>query len=181
MGSEMCIRDSPCSNPPPVHLPSAHAIIRKSQTKTELAQYLHACAGHPPVSTFTKAILNGNYLSWPGIADLSFRKHFPSSLPSAKGHLDQERKKLQSTQANTVPTPSLSENEDFFPPKTQKTFDRCAYLYTFQPTHTAYGDLTGRFPHKSSRGNQYLLVIYDYDSNAILVEALQSKQATEIK
>ena len=41
-------------------------------------------------------------------------------------------------------------------------------------------DLSGRFPHKSSQGSQYLLVIYDYDSNAILVEPLQSWQAAKI-
>ena len=53
-------------------------------------------------------------------------------------------------------------------------------LIDFSPKHTAYGDLTGRFPYKSSRGNQYLLVIYDYDSNAILAEPLKSRSASEI-
>ena len=33
-------------------------------------------------------------------------------------------------------------------------------------------DLPGRFPHRSSRGNEYLLVVYDYDSNSILVESI---------
>ena len=42
------------------------------------------------------------------------------------------------------------------------------------------GDLTGRFPHKLSRGNQYLLVIYDYDSNAILAEPLKTRLAGEM-
>ena len=53
-------------------------------------------------------------------------------------------------------------------------------LIDFSPKNTAYGDLTGRFPHKSSRGNQYLLVIYDYDSNAILAEPLKTRSAGEI-
>jgi hypothetical protein len=44
-----------------------------------------------------------------------------------------------------------------------------------------YGNLTGRFPHTSSHGSQYLLVIYDHDSNAILVEPLKNKMAAEIK
>ena len=38
--------------------------------------------------------------------------------------------------------------------------------------YKAYSDQTGKFPHPSSRGNQYIFVYYDYDSNAILVEAL---------
>ena len=35
-----------------------------------LAQYLHACAGFPPVSTFVKAIANGNFITWPGITNI---------------------------------------------------------------------------------------------------------------
>ena len=53
-------------------------------------------------------------------------------------------------------------------------------LIYFSTKNTAYGDLTGRFPHKLSQGNQYLLVIYDYDSNAILAEPLKTRSAGEI-
>ena len=31
----------------------------------------------------------------------------------------------------------------------------------------AYGDLTGKFPYKSTRGNQYILGGYNYDANNI--------------
>ena len=41
-------------------------------------------------------------------------------------------------------------------------------------------DLTGRFPHKSSRGNEYFFVLYDYDTNAILFDSLKNRQAKEI-
>ena len=34
---------------------------------------------------------------------------------------------------------------------------------------TAYQDLTGRFPMKSSRGNEYILIRYHYDANFIFV------------
>ena len=44
----------------------------------------------------------------------------------------------------------------------------------------AYSDLTGKFPFTSSQGNQYILIVYDYDSNAILVEALNNRQAATI-
>ena len=43
--------------------------------------------------------------------------------------------------------------------------------------YKAYSDQTGKFPHLSSRGNQYIFVYYDYDSNAILVEALPNRTA----
>ena len=38
----------------------------------------------------------------------------------------------------------------------------------------AYSDLTRRYPNISSRGNQYILVVYDYDSSGILVEPLKN-------
>ena len=44
-----------------------------------------------------------------------------------------------------------------------------------------YGDLTGSFPYTSSRGAKYLFIMYDYDSNAILIQTLKSKQAHKIK
>ena len=45
----------------------------------------------------------------------------------------------------------------------------------------AYADLTGRFPYKSSRGNQYILVFYNYDANYINAIAVKSRQASELK
>ena len=53
------------------------------------------------------------------------------------------------------------------------------HLYNFVK-ETSYIDLTGTFPHKSSRGNQYLLLLYDFDSNVILVEPLKTRQAGEM-
>ena len=41
-------------------------------------------------------------------------------------------------------------------------------------------DLTVRFPYTSARGNQYILIIYDYDSNCILATATKTRQAGEL-
>ena len=46
-------------------------------------------------------------------------------------------------------------------------------------TGLIHSDLTGRFPVTSSLGNQYILVVYDYDSNAILVDPLTSRTQAE--
>ena len=50
-------------------------------------------------------------------------------------------------------------------------------LVPHYPKYKAYGDLTGQFPFKSSRGNSYIYVLYNHDSNAILVEPVQNRQA----
>jgi hypothetical protein len=43
-----------------------------------------------------------------------------------------------------------------------------------------YTDQTGQFPKKSSRGNQYIMVLIKLDSNAILVEAMKNCTAGEM-
>jgi hypothetical protein len=64
---------------------------------------------------------------------------------------------------------------------------------TEQPTNTAfanvielsnvegksYADLTGRFPCKSELGNLYVMVLYAYDANAILVEPIKNRSDVE--
>ena len=43
-----------------------------------------------------------------------------------------------------------------------------------------YSDQTGRFPYQSSRGTQYIYIVHDYDSNAILQSPLKSRKAEDI-
>ena len=44
----------------------------------------------------------------------------------------------------------------------------------------AYSNQISCFPHKSSRGNQYLFVLYDFDGCVILAEPLKTRQSKEI-
>ena len=43
-----------------------------------------------------------------------------------------------------------------------------------------FSDQTGQFPYKSSRGNQYIMVAYNRDSNIILVEPMKSRAEHEL-
>ena len=47
-------------------------------------------------------------------------------------------------------------------------------------TNRAYTDLTGRFPYRSSRGSEYILVGYNYDGNYILAEVIKNREAKSI-
>ena len=164
----------------------ANAIIKKSTSHAELADYLYACCGCPPLRTFLRAIKNGNMITWPGIHDINFNKHLTKSIASAKGHLNQERKNLQTTKPvadSSSPSPE-DMDEDSFPASLNppvKTHEVLATIIPFEANGKAFHDLTGRFPHKSSRGNEYLLIHYDYDSNGILAEPLKSRQSAEIR
>ena len=44
-----------------------------------------------------------------------------------------------------------------------------------------YSDLTGRFPFQSTKGNEYILIMKDYDSNAILAKPVKNRQAGVLK
>ena len=76
-------------------------------------------------------------------------------IPEAmiKGHLDQEHKNKNSTQTNEV----ITERTNVVIP------------LIFDPTDKIYSDLPGRFPTKSSKGNQYIFVLYHCYYNVILI------------
>ena len=44
-----------------------------------------------------------------------------------------------------------------------------------------YTDQTGKFPKKSSKGNHYIMVLIEIDSNTILVEAMKNHSAGEMR
>ena len=153
-------------------LQSMNMIVRKDSTKTNLAEYLHKCAFSPSIPTFLKAIRNGYFQSWPGIDSINFKKFLRNLIPTAKGHLDQERKNLQSTKI--LP----DDTDDFFPqPEQQKTYEYACQIVPAKPKETTYADLTGRFPYASSRGNEYIFIMYDFDSNLIQGEPIKNCQA----
>ena len=43
-----------------------------------------------------------------------------------------------------------------------------------------YSNLTGKFPIQSSLGNKYILIVYYYDANAIVVKPLKERTAGAI-
>ena len=136
--------------PPTAPIQVANAIVKKSATHADLAD-----CGSPPLRTFLRAIKNGNLITWPGIRDVNFNKHLTKSLASAKGHLNQERKNLQSTKPPSKPvSPSSTfDDDDFFPAPTSsppvKTFEVLSTIIPFEANGKAFHDLTGRFPHRS--------------------------------
>ena len=155
---------------------SINYIISKEKSKTELAQYLHACAFSPVVSTFQQCIKKGNFITWPGIDDINFKKFINTTEATIKGHLDQERQNVQSTKSK-----QSIETEDVFPSQIKEKTSNCFYIiFNLEKDATSYTDLTGRFPHQSSRGNNYIFLAYNYDSNAILVEAIPNRETATI-
>ena len=93
------------------------------------------------------------------------------------GHLDQERKNLQSTKTQT----EISNRKNL---QTNETYLQCINVEEYNnlpQIKKIYSNQTGSFPYWSSRGNQYLFVMYDYDSNAIVFNALKNRNSVELK
>lgn len=110
--------------------------------------------------------------------------HLPTSICTAKGHIKQERSNLQSTKTSSPPQAGLDDVakknliDDLFPVSdipNVKTNEVVLSIHEYKDV--GYMDLTGRFPKRSVRGNEYILACYHYDANAILVQPLKNCQA----
>jgi hypothetical protein len=69
----------------------------------ELINHLHAAAFSPVKSTWIKGIKNGNFSSWPGLTEHAVEKHLSKSKSTVKGHLNQQRMFVRSTQPQKEP------------------------------------------------------------------------------
>ena len=77
---------------------------------------------------------------------------------------------------DTPPTPSEVPTE----PLQGKVRQNMVTVECFEVNGNFFTDQTGRFPNKSSRGMQYIMVGYDHDSNAILTQTLKTRSEHEI-
>jgi hypothetical protein len=163
----------------------AFAAVNHSASISDLVAFAHAALFSPIPSTLYKALLHQGFLPpFPGLDLKSFVKYTPTSKATIKGHLDTTQKNQKSTKDTTPTTfdPILQELlEDAFPPAPfdgEQTNMVCA---TFQEIRGAvHSDLTSRFPIPSRSGNHYILTVYCYDANAILMEPIQNCKAETI-
>jgi hypothetical protein len=56
---------------------------------------------------------------------------------------------------------------------------QCVYAGTIDAGQI-YTDQTGIFPVVSSKGDKYIMILYDYDSNAILAQPIKDRTAPEL-
>ena len=138
---------------------------------SELVKFLHAAAGFPVIDTWVKAIHNNQFATWPGLTTSLIYKNLPKSDETIKGHLKQQRQNVRSTQNYLT---------DYVPPTiTEKTHN--IFAATIDCRSEIFTDATGPFPVISSLGNKYVLVLYEYDSNYIMVQPIKDrKKATTI-
>ena len=113
----------------------------------------------------------------PGISQLNFNSLIGTSLATELGHLDQERKNIRSTKSKSTNNddPNITIKEVYI-----KCYSENEPRTLANTQQKIYSDQTDRFLYKLSRGSQYLLVMYDYDSNVIMFQPLKSRQSKEM-
>jgi hypothetical protein len=145
-----------------------------SSTPGELVAFTHGALYSPPLSTLEIAMKRGYLPSFVvGLSTITLKKYPPTLEAITMGHMYNRRKNIQSTK----PKANLAQEQDHFPdqPTDNQRTNMC--FLTAEPHHIVYSDQIGRLPQPSSSGINYLLIAYDYDSNAILMRPIKKRTA----
>jgi hypothetical protein len=154
------------------HLANLITTNTASAKPADLILFAHAAFFSPTVAALTKALQLKFILHFPGLSLAALRKYPPHTTATAKGHMNQQRQGIQSTKKE-VELPLLPEDTDLYPASdapNDKT--NVCFAAVIETTGRTFSDQTGRFLIPSSTGNNYVFVMYDYDSNSIHAEPM---------
>ena len=157
--------------------PQQANIIIQYKPVGDAIKFLHAACFSPCVSSWCKAIDKGFFKTWPGLTSKRVRQFIKiNTEATVKGHLTQERKNLRSTktlQANVILETSDDNNKAYI--KVEAATPQMLF------ENKNYSDLTGKFPQRSNKGNQYIFILYDTASNHIFAEPIKDRTSTHIE
>ncbi len=160
--------------------------------KANSIHFAHQSLCSPRISTLLKAIRHGYLKGCPNLTKNGVTKYLNPSPASSKGHMKRPCHGIRSTGGGTAPTnpniipaahaPSLqgfdmshASNQSNLQPtnvieSNKETAANVFCFAAFADNHTGvlYSNLTGMFPFMSLEGNVCFLVVYHYETNAIL-------------
>ena len=155
--------------------------IHHMANQRNLIEYLHQCFFSPPASTLIKAIKNDQLMGVPGFTLKAVRKWLPTSTATIKGHLHRNRKNLRSTTKNEeIETKEYEKDMNPIEEKGAPCELFCYASLAEEFDNTIYSDATGKFPVPSYHGNRYIMVVYVYEANAILVRPMVNREKETI-
>ena len=129
------------------------------RTTPALINFYHLTLGAPSITTWLSAIEKGWFSSFPGLTSRRVRQYCTNKIETAKGHLKLQRQHVNSTR-----------------PKQIRTTKHAMTTHLIESKNQLSMDMTGRYPITSKRGNQYILVMIDWDSNYIKLIPLKSRK-----
>ena len=103
------------------------------------------------------------------------KKHLPPSIATSKGHLNKQWQNVRSTNPKQF-------NEPLEPTQSQedKSYHTSVALGLIDHNGVLYIYLKGNFLLTSSKGNKYILIPYDYDSNEVIAEPMKDRGDKEM-
>eukprot|EP00804_Cyclotella_cryptica_P026368 CCRYP_007673-RA/>CCRYP_007673-RA protein AED:0.52 eAED:0.52 QI:0/0/0/0.5/1/1/2/0/639 len=151
------------------HFEQANSVYDLPSTEQAI-KWMHAVCGYPVKSTWLKAIKAGNFMGWPLLTEQNVKKYYPETTATPKGHLNQSRKNVRSTETKPFKEPNTSQLRG------RKNKD--VYIKVYDVRETVFTDQTGQFPTRSQSGNKYIMVMVDIDSSGILVPSIRDPTPT---
>ncbi len=104
------------------------------------------------------------------LTECNVQKYYPKTTKTAKGHLNQTRKNVRSTKGKATPLETC--NTSHLHGKKVHDVDTQTYMVR----KTMFSNQTGQFPIRSLCGNKYIMVMVEFNSNAILVEPIKNRK-----
>jgi hypothetical protein len=161
---------APLSAPPGLACTLVH-----HATNAERVLFMSRSFSSLPASTIINALSRG-LVNYPGVTADMFRKNMPNDILTPKGHMRLVSQGQRSTQP---PRPDDITDTDFHPPTQSPTKE--IYTRIKEVTRQQYIDATGAFPIRAFDGPLYILCVYDFDSNYIRAEPLDSNSAPDVR
>ena len=121
-----------------------------------------------------KAVKAGNFVGWPLLTEKNITKYYSDTNKTPMGHLNQTQKNVRSTKTRVKPF----EQANVASLRDKK--ERDVFTHVYDVHETIFSDQTGQFHTQSQRGNKYVMVMVEMDSNAILLEPMKSCKDTEM-
>jgi hypothetical protein len=169
----------------PLQVPAIHqasGILCLDSLQEQLAIYHHTTLGSPAPSTLLCAIRRGHLTTFPGLTTELISKHLPKSIATTLGHQDQEAKNIWLTHSLSPTSASVSNtDDDVAPPLEPCSHHVSVALLDCQTLLKSYSDQTGCFHVPSSRGNNFLFILYHQDTNSIHAVAIPNCKAASIR
>ena len=128
--------------------------------------------------SWLKAVKSGNYIGWLLLSERNVNKYYPETNETLKGHLNQTRKNTRSTKSRPIADQIPLSDPNISQLRGKMAQD--VYTNFYDAQEMVFSDQTGRFPTQSRGGHNYIMVMVEIDSNAILVEPLKSRKDAEL-
>ena len=136
----------------------------------------------PTPATFLWVVKKFHLRYWRGLTVSRIYKNLAKSIATSVGHLRHQQKNIKTTK-QTESTNNLAESLDVSPnhePYNTCTDTMYARMSSTSDKGKTYSNQTVKLPLQSSRGHNYVFILYDYDYNAIMSVALKYLQAKSI-